>query len=211
MIAEVGYRAHHPDAVLVRNTVEVPDVVAPTGSDRLVYLGRVSAGRGATVLARVADRMPADTTLDVIGPLDAEIEDVFAGSPRVVARGFVANDRALPAVQGATAGVALLRDLPNYRHSMPTKVLEYLAQGVPVITTPLPAAVEVVEGHDCGVVVPFDDPAAVFDAFAALRADPDERQRLATNGRRAVAEHYNWRDDSRRMLDLCRRLARPAR
>ena len=50
-------------------------------------------------------------------------------------------------IDGALAGLSLLRDLPNYRGSMPTKVVEYLAHGVPAITTPLPLAREIVQLH----------------------------------------------------------------
>ena len=54
---------------------------------------------------------------------------------------------------GALAGLSLLQDLPNYRHSRPTKIVEYMAHGVPVVTTPLPVAVELVESAGAGVVV----------------------------------------------------------
>lgn len=206
-IAEVAYQDRHPDAVLVRNTVDVPLTVPPTTDDRLVYLGRVSRGRGAAVLRDVALRLPTGTTLDVIGQLDADIASLFEGIEGASARGFLPNNLALRAAQGATAGVALLRDLPNYRHSMPTKIFEYLAQGVPVITTPLPIAVAFVERHDCGIIVPFDDPDAVLDAFDQLRGDPDRRARLAENGRRAVAVHYNWREDAGRMIEYYQAVA----
>ncbi|MEQ8842931.1 MAG: glycosyltransferase family 4 protein [Acidimicrobiales bacterium] len=197
-IAEVGYGRAHPDAVLVRNSVTVPDEIAPTGDDRVVYLGRVSPGRGADLLGAIAAGLPAPMTVDVIGPLDPGL--TLPAS--VHGRGFVPNNVALGELSGATAGLALLRDLPNYRHSLPTKILEYLAHGLPVITTPLPVALEVVEGHDCGIVVPFDDPDAVVDAIAELREDPELRNRLGRNGHAAVREHYNWRDDSARMLDF---------
>jgi len=36
---------------------------------------------------------------------------------------------------------------------MPTKVAEYMAHGVPVVTTPLPLAVELVSAADGGFVV----------------------------------------------------------
>jgi len=196
-IAETGYAAAHPDAVLVRNTVEVPAEIDPNGDDRVVYLGRVSHGRGADLLGAVA-ALTNGITVDVIGPLDHGVHLPSA----VESRGFIPNNIALDELRGATAGLSLLRDLPNYRHSMPTKILEYLSRGVPVITTPLPAAVEVVEGHDCGIIVPFDDPSAVATAIAELRNDPDRRERMGRNGHRAVREHYNWRDDSRRMIEF---------
>jgi len=197
-IAEAGYAATHPDAVLVRNTVIVPDEILPTGDDRIVYLGRVSRGRGADLLGSVAELVEEDLTIDVIGPLDEGLHL----PPTVRSRGFVPNNVALDELRGATAGISLLRDLPNYRHSMPTKVLEYLSRGVPAITTPLPAAVEVVTSYDCGIVVPFDDPVAVADAIAELRNDPELRARLGHNGHRAVRDHYNWTDDSRQMIEF---------
>ena len=204
-IAEVGYADAHPDAVLIRNSVDVPDHTEPAGDDRVVYLGRVSPGRGADLLGAIAALLPPAMSVDVIGPLDPGVEL----PPTVLSRGFVPNNLALDELAGATAGLALLRDLPNYRHSLPTKILEYLAHGVPVITTPLPAAVEVVSGHDCGIVVPFDDPTAVVDAIVTLRNDPEQRTRLGRNGHAAVREHYNWRDDSARMIDFYESVARP--
>ena len=51
--------------------------------------------------------------------------------------GFVPNDQAMPVGDGALAGLSLLQDEPNFRHSLPTKVVEYMARGVPVVTTPL--------------------------------------------------------------------------
>jgi glycosyltransferase involved in cell wall biosynthesis len=112
------------------------------------------------------------------------------------------NPEALDLVEGATAGLCLLRDLPNYRHSVPTKILEYMARGVPVITTPLPEARAIVERHGCGIVVPFDDPAAVVTAVRSLR-DDDLRTRLASNGRRAAAAHFDGAVESRRFVAHC--------
>ncbi|MCU1426462.1 MAG: glycosyl transferase, partial [Actinomycetia bacterium] len=96
-------------------------------------------------------------------------------------------------IDGALAGLSLLRDLPNYRHSRPTKVVEYMARGVPVITTPTPVAQEIVERYDTGVVVPFDDVEAVASAVTRLRQDPAGRAAYAARGHAAALAHYNWR------------------
>ena len=39
-----------------------------------------------------------------------------------------------------------------------------MARGLPVITTPLPLAVDLVQSADCGFVVPFNGPQAAADA-----------------------------------------------
>lgn len=198
LIAERGYVERYPGATLVPNTVRLPEVVAASEGGRVVYLGRVSHSRGADLLATVRSALEGLVEVDVIGPVDADVQDLLSG------RGFIPNDVALPMLGGATAGLSLLRDLPNYRHSMPTKILEYMAWGVPVITTPLPEAAAIVEAHDCGIVVPHDDPAAVVEAIRTLDADADERQRLADNGRTAARLHYNWATDSTAFVEALR-------
>jgi glycosyltransferase involved in cell wall biosynthesis len=94
--------------------------------------------------------------------------------------------------EGALAGLALLHDEPNFRHSLPTKVAEYMARGVPVITSPLPVAAGLVERYRCGTVVPFRDPVAAADAVLRLAADPGLRARQGQLGHRGAAESLGW-------------------
>jgi glycosyltransferase involved in cell wall biosynthesis len=75
---------------------------------------------------------------------------------------------------------------------MPTKVAEYMARGVPVVSTPLPLAVDLVEKADGGFVVPFDDPAAARDAILALDADPDLRVKMGLRAHEYALEHLAW-------------------
>ena len=207
LIAEHTYAERHPDATLVRNTVRPHPNPPPSGSGRAVYLGRVSTGRGLALLNSVAEELPASIDLEIIGPADPGL---FI-SPRAIATGFLPNDEALSRIAGATVGLSLLQDTPNYRISMPTKILEYLANGVPVITTPLPQAVSIVERHSCGVVVPFNDPSAVVDAIIAIGADDDLRARLAHNGHAAVRERFNWSHDGQTLLETVAHVASRSR
>ena len=109
--------------------------------------------------------------------------------------GYVKNSVALSLVDGATAGLSLLHDEPNYRHSMPTKLLEYLAHGVPFVSTPLPLAVELAEVSGGGIIVPFGDLGAAYDAIVELNADDDRRQKMADIGREWVRANANWAID----------------
>ena len=127
----------------------------------------------------------------------------------VVHHGFVPSARALPMLDGALAGLSLLEDRPNYRHSMPTKVIEYMAHGLPVITTPLPLAADLVERSGCGVVVPFDDAEATA---AARRSGSRASSMSAARGRAGHAyarEHHDWnvigRDFVRHVTELAQR------
>lgn len=178
----------------------------PTGQParRVVYVGRVSAGRGAHDLLQLGRFLqPDDVEVAVVGPADPDVRGLLEQADRqgtVRWHGYLSNPEALEVVQGAVAGLSLLHDVPNYRHSMPTKVLEYMERGLPVVTTPLPLARAVVQEHRCGTVVPFRDPAAVADAVRALLADPAEQQRQAARARSAARDHFSWDGEAARFV-----------
>jgi glycosyltransferase involved in cell wall biosynthesis len=103
-------------------------------------------------------------------------------------------------VDGALAGLSLLQDEPNFRHSLPTKVVEYMARGVAVVSTPLPLAVDLVREHDCGFVVPFGDPVAAARAVLRLDEDPARRDALSGRGHAAARESLGWPADAREFV-----------
>lgn len=198
ILAEKGYqprfRRTHP---VVPNATSVPpQPPEPPGDSRVVYVGQLSAARGTTEMIEVARLLqPHGIAVELIGDADTQVrgelrEAHAAGLIRW--HGFVPNSEALKMVDGALAGLSLLHDEPNYRHSLPGKVAEYMARGVPVITSPLEAATDLVERYGCGFVVPFGDHAAAADAVLRLRRDPQLRAEMSQRGHRAALENLDW-------------------
>jgi len=206
ILAEHGYVARfgrpHP---VVPNTTYVPDVPAPPGDDRrVVYVGHLSPDRGTADMIELARLLrPRGITVELIGPADAraraQIEPAQAAG-LLRWRGFVPNDQAMPMLDGALAGLSLLHDEPNFRHSLPTKVVEYMARGVPVVTSPLPAAAELARGHECGFVVPFGDPQAAADAVLGLDGDISLRAKMGRRGHEAASRSLGWPSDAREFV-----------
>lgn len=206
LLAEEGYRKRfrraHP---VVANTVYVPDEPPPRpGPDRLVYLGHISRARGVDEIVAAARVLRDEgVTIELIGAADAEVRPMLRDAQRDGALrwyGYVPNDRALRITEGALAGLAPLRDEPNYRHSLPTKIVEYMAHGVPVIATPLPTSEAIVTAADCGVLVPFNDPTAIVAAVRRLREDPELRTAMGKRGHQAAHTSYNWPTTAREFV-----------
>ena len=158
----------------------------------------------AAEMIELARRLrPHGVTVELIGPADARararIEPAQAAG-LLRWHGFVPNDRAMPMLDGALAGLSLLHDEPNFRHSMPTKVVEYMARGVPVVTTPLPAAAELARGHECGFVVPFGDVAAAAGAVLELDRDLPLRMKMGRRGHEAAYSSLGWPSDAREFV-----------
>jgi glycosyltransferase involved in cell wall biosynthesis len=202
LLAEHGYRARfRGDHPVVPNTAYVPPQVTEPGTvDKVVYIGHLSPDRGAGDLVEVGRLLrPHGIAVEVIGPADAAARaelDRAQAAGLVRWHGFLPNDRAVPMADGAVAGLSLLHDEPNFRHSLPTKVAEYMARGVPVVTSPLPVAAGLVERHGCGIVVPFRDPAAAAAAVLRLRQDRALRLELGQRGHQAARQYLGWAADA---------------
>lgn len=209
LLAEFAYqerfRRRHP---VVPNTVMVPTNTLPPGRDRVVYLGTVTEARGCSLMITVARMLAAlpggPVRLEIIGeaPEQKSAEALHQAEQEGILtwRGFLPSQAALARISGALAGLSLLDDLPNFRCSLPTKVVEYGACGIPVITTPLPLAERLVRGANSGLVVPWRDPEAVARAVVALRDDPRHAALLGRNGHATALEQYDWRTWSRRFV-----------
>lgn len=206
ILAEHGYaerfRRPHP---VVRNTTYVPEQPAPPDAPqseagrRVVYVGHLSPDRGSAEMTELGRLLrPHGIAVHLLGPADAQAKaHIEAAGDAVTWHGFVPNADAMRVVDGALAGLSLLRDEPNFRSSMPTKVVEYMARGVPVISTPLPLAVELVEGYDCGFVVPFGDVQAAADAVLALDRDRELRVKMGLRGHDGALRSLGWPADAK--------------
>jgi glycosyltransferase involved in cell wall biosynthesis len=205
ILAEQGYVPRfsrtHP---VVPNTTYVPQTTpppAPPGAaPQVVYVGHLSPDRGVGEMIEVATLLrPHGIDVELIGPADARARAMIEPAQAqglLHWPGFVPNDQAMAMVDGALAGLSLLQDEPNFRHSMPTKVVEYMARGVPVVTTPLPAAAELVTRYECGFVVPFGDPRAAADAVLQLAGDASLRAKMGSRGHEAARSSLGWSADA---------------
>ncbi|WP_051827771.1 glycosyltransferase family protein [Streptomyces bicolor] len=199
LLAEDAYqrRFRRPHPVVANLTAVSPEPPEPPGDDRVVYLGHLSRARGALDLIETARLLAPDVHVEVIGAADPEVRGALTEADRdgvLRWHGYLPNDRALDRLSGALAGLSLLHDQPNYRHSRPTKAVEYMAHGVPLVTTPTPLAADLVERYGCGLVVPYEDPATAADAVRRLRSDPETRLHAATRGWEAALADLNWAD-----------------
>jgi len=196
LLAERGYQdrfgSTHP---VVPNTTYVPPQAAPpSGPRRVVYVGWLSPDRGSAEMVELGRLLaPHGIAVELIGQADgAARAHIEAGREFVRWHGFVPNADALRLVEGALAGLSLLQDEANFRHSMPTKIAEYMARGVPAVSTPLPLAAELVGAADAGFVVPFNDPRAACDAILKLDADPDLRVHMGERAHAYALRNLAW-------------------
>jgi glycosyltransferase involved in cell wall biosynthesis len=81
---------------------------------------------------------------------------------------------------------------PGNYYGIPTKLLEYMALGRPVVASNLPFVSQIIERYNCGIIVPWDSPQDHAEALLYLFDHPEEAKRMGENGRKAVQRELNW-------------------
>jgi len=83
--------------------------------------------------------------------------------------------------------------LPTHGDTNPWVLLEAMACGTPVLSSPVGAISEMLDDGRAGVLVPRGDPRALGEALRALLSDPTRRMELAGVARSRCEERYDAR------------------
>lgn len=212
----VIYRESHGDVRVVRN---VPDarIIEPTGSIRkeldlpddafvLLAQGGLQRGRGAL---RYVEAMPQLTDCRLVflgdGPMKGEIAlaaEMHGVADRVHILPPVPSSELLQWTASADVGLCVIENLgQSYYLSLPNKLFEYFAAGLPVVGSNFPEIGAVLEETGAGIAV---DPSSVEDLVSAVRSiKDDESVRVDMTARSLVAgEKYQWEEESAVLLGV---------
>ncbi|HYN68590.1 MAG TPA: glycosyltransferase family 4 protein [Candidatus Eisenbacteria bacterium] len=176
----------------------------PAAKLHLVYAGSVGLAQGlGTLLEAVAPLREHGVVVHVVG--DGFERNELERRARERGMSHVRFEPALPAaripdVLAAADGVlVLLRSGPLYEHSLPTKLLEGMAAGRPIVISAAGEGARIVAEGGAGLTAPPEDAAALRDAIKRL-AHAD-RPMLGAAGRR-IAEQYDRRVIVRKLAGI---------
>jgi glycosyltransferase involved in cell wall biosynthesis len=180
---------------------------------RVLYAGTVGMAHGLGTLLDAAELLAARSDAP---PVEVTIAGDGADAPALrerLERTGLRGIRMLGAVPAeqiprlyaeADVSVVMLRDVPLFHGALPTKMLEAMAAGRPVVLAARGEAARVLEGAGAGLVVAPEDPEPLAGAFTALATDPQRRADLGAAGRRAVEREFGrepWLDRWQQLLE----------
>lgn len=195
---------------LVRNSVRLEEFIEPNSQTprkkQAVYVGHASFNRGLVEMVEAcqAARLP----LVLAGSIGAAEADWLArSSAEIVHRGKLNRSEIAVLLNESLIGLCLFQHEPNHLYAMPTKIFEYMAAGVAVITSDLPKSKEIVEAAGCGFAVSLDDKKGVAQRLSTLADEPGRAIELGLAGRAAVVRDYNWQHDAAELGVLYRKFS----
>ena len=170
-----------------------PDVLLFSG--KMSYHANVAAVLylGQQIMPLVWKQNP-NVNLWIVGKDPTPAVQALAEDARVVVTGFVPDLR--PYLYQATVSISPM----TYGTGIQNKVLEAMACGIPVITSPQTChALDIEAGQDLLVA---DSPEQFAKAIKTLLGSPTLQNQLAENGRRYVEAHHNWEIQAARLAEI---------
>jgi glycosyltransferase involved in cell wall biosynthesis len=187
------------------------DAGTPTIPPTLVYVGGLLRGRGleqAIAALALVPQLHCSLIGPVAEPYRAELLSLAqrAGvADRVSLRGPVPPEEVVAALAGAAMGLCLIQPIcRSYELTLPNKLYEYAAAGVPILASDLPVIASTVRQWDAGEVVPPSDPAAIAAGMTRL-LDPGRGSRCR-DGARAMAAASRWEGEREVLAGVYRRV-----
>lgn len=180
------------------------------------YFGHLYAGRGIEVIEVMAE-MRRDVLFLIFGGNEAEVTarrhanrlenlHYMGHVPHPIAQEAMRSVDVLlmPYQETVSIGVA---GHDTARWMSPMKMFEYLATGVPVVSSDLPVLREVLKHETNALLVPPRSPEAWVDAVDRLAREPALSARLGAVAHDEYRQHYTWSARAQRLLAAARELA----
>lgn len=171
------------------------------GRPQFFYLGVISMERCLDTLVEalsILKKAGHDFHVHMFGPLRISatalksLEGYAEVCDYMTFYGYTDQQSALEKADDSLAGIALLKPVADYPESYPTKLFEYMAMGLPVITSDFLIYREVVECSDCGFCVSPHDAEAVYLKLAWCIENRSDAWEMGQRGRQIAQERYNW-------------------
>ena len=177
----------------------------PPGDLVFIYQGGLFRGRRIEQFIRIFERVRTDRHLVFMGygELEGLAREAAGRRPNIHHLPAVAPSDVLRHTAGADIGLTGVENVClSYFFSLPNKLFEYLAVGIPFLVPDFPEMRRIVEAHGCGWVVADSDDAWV-ERIDRLQSDEVSRGKEAA---RMAAPAYSWQNEERTFLAVCRRL-----
>ncbi|MFF0338341.1 glycosyltransferase [Kribbella sp. NPDC004875] len=162
----------------------------------VVYGGGVNRARGVGTVVEALPQLP-EVHLAIVAHANSVTAELLARAAelgvadRVHLAPFVPAEVVPLYLRSASIGLSPLLHAPNHDIAVTNKFCEYIAAGLPIITSDTPAQADLVKDLDLGAVYPAGDVDGLVQAILSVLADRDRiAKRIA--GDPALRHRFSW-------------------
>lgn len=185
----------HDNVEVIENVVS-PPFLFPVKSDQRIhflFLGKLGRGKGIydlmDALADDIDALTGKVVLHIGG--NGEVDQVQQRIRElglecvVVFEGWVAGEKKTDLLNMADVYI-----MPSYNEGLPISILEAMAYGLPIISTPVGGIPEILVDNENGILVAPGDRKAIGKAVLRMVKDEDFRRKAGESSYRKVQPYF---------------------
>jgi glycosyltransferase involved in cell wall biosynthesis len=206
-IVDIYRKKYGLNFLLVRNVPNKPSEVyevRPVPEQPIIYYqGALNIGRGLKEAIRALSFLPKYQMIiagsgDEAAELHALVRDL-GFEDRVRFTGQLPFERLAAEAEKAHVGLCLLENRGlNYYHSLPNRLFDYPALGLPIIATGFPDITEVVTSFETGLLLNVMEPEQIAQTIRTACEDKVLREKW-NKSLKAAVEDLNWERECRRL------------
>ncbi|MHA6250721.1 glycosyltransferase family 4 protein [Oceanobacillus sp. CAU 1775] len=172
---------------------------------KMLYIGGITEERGSIAMVRAIEETQG--TLEIAGNFvnqeeKIKFKEAIKIETKVNYHGYLDRDGIRKMLSKSSAGFVILEPRLNFIDSLPIKMFEYMAAGIPVIASNFPLWQEIIEKNNCGICVNPLNIEEIKNAVEWIFKNPIEAAMMGNNGRNAVENKYNWETESKELIKL---------
>jgi glycosyltransferase involved in cell wall biosynthesis len=122
------------------------------------------------------------------------------GWRRVKFDGWVSRKNVSSILNSSRAGLLVLKPIKHEIETLPIKLFEYMAAGLPVICSDFPLWRNIIDKSGCGLLVDPTDSVSIANAIRWILDNPEASREMGERGRSAVLNQYNWSRESKKLI-----------
>lgn len=213
----LAQRFQGPNTILVNNyplQSEMTAIACTPYQQRpmeILYLGAMHVTRGLldymdALAILLANHIPVRLQLAGKIPSDllAQLQQHPAW-PAVDNHGTQDRPGVLALLNRARIGLCVLHPMKNYLYSQPTKLYEYWAFGMPVITSNFPAFESLLSHIQGGLTVPAKNHAQLAQALMQLLNHSADAEAMGKQAQRTVLQDYMFENEGKKLVEFYQR------
>lgn len=208
---EKRFQGISKNTVVVNNFPKLNEFAIGDGAHRMerdgvCYVGAISYIRGVIPFLDALDKVNPEVKVYLAGTFaNADVESAVKNHrnwSRVRYYGQVGREKIIEIYSKSFAGIVNFLPAPNHEFSQPNKLFEYMAAGIPVISSNFDLWKEIVVDTGSGYMVDPGSSIEISQKINELWNDRGLVEKMAANGVSAIKSKFSWESQESKLLDF---------
>ncbi len=174
--------------------------------DEICYVGEISKERGIIEIIESLESLK-NIRLNLVGSFsDLNLKnrcEKMKGWSKVNELGFLSKKEINKVFNNSKLGIVTLHPTKTYLPSIPVKIFEYMAAGLPIVCSNFDYWDELIfKKYKCAVKVNPLSSSEIADAVELLIYSDNDSKKMIEEGTRAIKETFNWNIEEKKLYDV---------